>query len=240
MKIRINVIFLITLFFIAGCDQPTKENPLFPLAAGKRWTYLIETVYVAPDAKTTSHKLEIKNLGSAELSDGSKAWVRRSSNGHEYWLTTDDNGIQRVALKSPTRDQAEMDVESRTVLPHPLKVGSTWTVPTVPYFLRRRNENPSEFRYISKYQNMPMVFKVADMNVSISTPAGNFEHCTRVDGTMEMMLWNDVVFAYKPIPILSREWFCPGVGLVQVERDEPTTAKFFQGGTLRMKLIDFQ
>ena len=240
MKLRITLLLLCSAIFITGCDQPAKENPLFPLAAGKRWTYQIETVYDAPDAKTTVHKLEMRNLGSAELSDGTKAWVRRSSNGHEDWLVTDDNGIQRVAMKSPTKDQAVMDEEPRTVLPQPLKVGSTWTLPTVPYFLRRRNENPSEFRYVSKYQNLPMVFTVSDMNVKISTPAGNFDNCTRVDGTMEMMLWNDAIFAYKPTPILSREWFCPGVGLVQVEREEPTTAKLFQGGTMRMTLIHFQ
>jgi hypothetical protein len=240
MKLRIYLLLLCSSIFITGCDQPANENPLFPLAAGKRWTYRVETVYDAPDAKTSSYKLEMRNLGSAELGDGSKAWVRRSSNGHEYWLVTDGSGIQRVAMKSPTKDQAVMDEEPRMVLPQPLKVGSTWTTTTVPYFLRRRNENPSEFRYVSKYQNLPMVFTVADMNVKISTPAGHFENCTRVDGSMEMMLWNDAMFAYKPTPVFSREWFCPGVGLVQVERDEPTTAKFFQGGTMRMTLIDFQ
>jgi hypothetical protein len=240
MKIRFSLSLIAVVIFLTGCDQPAKDNPLFPLAAGKRWTYQIETVYDAPDAKTTVHKLEMRNLGSAELSDGTKAWVRRSSNGHEYWLVTDDSGIQRVAMKSPTKDQAVMDEEPRTVLPQPLKVGSTWTLPTVPYFLRRRNENPSEFRYVAKYQNLPMVFTVADMNVKISTPAGNFDNCTRVDGTMEMMLWNDAIFAYKPTPILSREWFCPGVGLVQVEREEPTTAKLFQGGTMRMTLLKYQ
>ena len=240
MNIRLLLSFFGFIIFLTGCDQPAKENPLFPLAAGKRWTYQIETVYDAPDTKTTVHKLEMHNLGSSELSDGTKAWVRRSSNGHEYWLVTDDSGIQRVAMKSPTKDLAVMDEEPRTVLPQPLKVGTTWKIPTVPYFLRRRNENPSEFRYVSKYQNLPMVFTVADMNVKISTPAGDFENCTRVDGTMEMMLWNDAIFAYKPTPILSREWFCPGVGLVQVEREEPTTAKLFQGGTMRMTLMKFQ
>ena len=240
MNIRLLLSFFGFIILLTGCDQPAKENPLFPLAAGKRWTYQIETVYDAPDAKTTVQKLEMRNLGSAELSDGTKAWVRRSSNGHEYWLVTDDSGIQRVAMKSPTKDLAVMDEEPRTVLPQPLKVGTTWKIPTVPYILRRRNENPSEFRYVSKYQNLPMVFTVADMNVKISTPAGDFENCTRVDGTMEMMLWNDAIFAYKPTPILSREWFCPGVGLVQVEREEPTTAKLFQGGTMRMTLMKFQ
>ncbi len=240
MSMRISLIGMLTVAALSACDQPAKDNPLFPLAAGKKWTYQIETVYDAPDAKTTTHTLEIRNLGSAELSDGSPAWVRRSNNGHEYWLVTDSTGINRVALKSPSKEQAVMDEEPRTVLPATLAVDSTWTTTTVPYFLRRRNEKPAEFRYLNKYKDLPMVFKVVDMDATLQTPAGKFEHCVRVDGTMEMLLWHDAAFAYKPTPILSREWYCPGVGLAQVERDEPTTAKLFQGGTMRMRLLSYR
>lgn len=240
MSMRISLIGMLTVAALSACDQPAKDNPLFPLAAGKKWTYQIETVYDAPDAKTTTQTLEIRNLGSAELSDGSPAWVRRSNNGHEYWLVTDSTGINRVALKSPSKEQAVMDEEPRTVLPATLAVGSTWTTTTVPYFLRRRNEKPAEFRYLNKYKDLPMVFKVVDMDATLQTPAGKFEHCVRVDGTMEMLLWHDAAFAYKPTPILSREWYCPGVGLAQVERDEPTTAKLFQGGTMRMRLLSYR
>ena len=240
MSLRIFLLGLCALVSLTACDQPAKDNPLFPLAAGKQWTYQIETVYDAPDAKTTTHTLEIRNLGSAQLSDGSQAWVRRSNNGHEYWLVTDSTGISRVALKSPSKEQAVMDFEPRTVLPTGLVLGSTWTNTTVPYFLRRRNEKPAEFRYLDKYKDLPMVFKVVNLDTALQTPAGNFEHCVRVDGSMEMMLWNDEAFAYKPTPILSREWYCPGVGLAQVERDEPTTAKLFQGGTMRMRLLSYR
>ena len=240
MSLRLFLIGVFALVSLTACDQPAKDNPLFPLAAGKQWTYQIETVYDAPDAKTATHTLEIRNLGSAQLSDGSQAWVRRSNNGHEYWLVTDNTGINRVALKSPTKEQAVMDIEPRTVLPAGLVLGSTWTTTTVPYFLRRRNAQPAEFRYMDRYKDLPMVFKVVDMDTPLQTPAGKFDHCVRVDGSMEMMLWNDEVFAYKPTPILSREWYCPGVGLAQVERDEPTTAKLFQGGTMRMRLLSYR
>lgn len=240
MKLSTPFIFLLTALGLVACDQPVKDNPLFPLAAGKRWTYQVETVYDEPDGKTQRYDLEIRNLGSAALADGTIAWVRFSSNGHEYWLTNNEHGIQRVAMKLPTKDQATMDPEPRMVLPASLQKGSTWTNTTVPYFLRRRNEKPSEFRYLDKFKNVPMVFTVADTDTQVSTPAGQFEHCTRVDGKMEMMLWHDQFNAYKPTALESREWYCPGVGLVQVERDEPTTAKFFQGGKMRMRLKDYR
>ena len=240
MSARIPALLFVGLWGLVACDQPVKDNPLFPLAAGKSWTYQVETVYDEPDGKTLRYTLELRNLGSAALSDGSMAWVRYSSNGHEYWLTTNEHGIQRVAMKQPTKEQAVMDDEARTVLPANMQVGSTWTHTTVPYFLRRRNEKPSEFRYLEKFKNIPMHFTVADMDTGVTTPAGQFEHCVRVDGKMEMMLWNDQINAYKPTNILSREWYCPEVGLVQVERDEPTTAKFFQGGQMRMRLMTYR
>ena len=84
-----------------------------------------------------------------------------------------------------------------------------------------------------------MTYVVAAKDVSLDTPAGRFEHCVRVDGQMELMLWHGDTRTYKPTPLLTREWYCPGVGLAQFERDEPTTAQFFQGGQMRMRLLDF-
>jgi hypothetical protein len=84
-----------------------------------------------------------------------------------------------------------------------------------------------------------MVYTLGALDVSLDTPAGRFEQCVRVDGQMELMLWHDDTRTYKPTPLLTREWYCPGVGLAQFERDEPTTAQFFQGGHLRMRLLDF-
>jgi hypothetical protein len=38
------------------------------------------------------------------------------------------------------------------------------------------------------------------------------------------------------VPMLTREWYCPGVGLVRVERAEVSPSKFIVGGTLTMEL----
>lgn len=60
-----------SLLFLTACDKPANDNPLFPLGAGKRWTYEIETVYDNPEGKTVKQKMEFHNLGSASLADGS-------------------------------------------------------------------------------------------------------------------------------------------------------------------------
>ncbi len=222
---------------LTACDKPSNEHDLFPLVKGKTWTYQIETVYDEPDAKTVKSTLEIRNLGSAELSDGSTAWIRRTNMGHEYWLQSNDKSISRVAMKAPLKERAIMDEEARVVMPHEMAVGANWTVSTVPYVLRRRNEQPADFRYLPKYQNLPMVFTVVDMDAKVDTPAAKFEHCALVEGKLDILLWNDEAFAFKPNHLVQKEWYCPGTGLVQVERIEPTTTKLLQGGVMRMRLI---
>ena len=228
-----------SLLTLTACDKPANDNPLFPLGAGKRWNYEIETVYDDPEGKTVKQKIEFHNLGSALLADGSTAWLRRSNNGHEYWFQISDKGVERVAMKAPLQEQAVLDEEPRMILPSNLALGTQWKHNTFPYFLRRRNQSPAEMRYVDKFKSIPMTYVLAAKDVSLDTPAGHFEQCVRVDGQMELMLWNDEIRSYKPTPLLTKEWYCPGVGLAQLERDEPTTAQFFQGGQMRMRLTDF-
>ena len=235
---RLTIFSLLGLLLLSACDKPSHENPLFPLVKGKTWTYQIETVYDEPDARTVKYTLEMKNLGSAELSDGSTAWLRRSNMGHEYWLRNNKQSITRVAMKGPLKERAIMDEEETTVMPNPLAVGATWTTTTVPYVLRRRNEKPADFRYLPKYQNLPIVFTVMELDVGLDTPAGHFDGCSRIEGKLDILLWNDDAFAFKPNHLIQQEWYCPGIGLAQVERVEPTTTKLLQGGVMRMKLLD--
>ena len=132
-----------------------------------------------------------------------------------------------------------MDEVETVVLPNPLTVGASWTTTTVPYVLRRRNEKPADFRYLPKYQNLPITFTVMELDVALVTPAGKLEGCARVEGKLDILLWNDDAFAFKPNHLIQQEWYCPGVGLAQVERVEPTTTKLLQGGVMRMKLLQF-
>jgi len=234
---RLTTCSLLGLLLLSGCDKPSSENPLFPLVKGQAWTYQIETVYDAPDAKTVKYTMQMKNLGSAEFSDGSTAWIRRSSMGHEYWLRNTAQSISRVAMKSPLKERAVMDEEETVVLPNPLTVGASWITTTVPYILRRRNEQPADFRYLPKYQKLPITFTVMELDVALETPVGRFKGCARIEGKLDILLWNDDAFAFKPNHLIQQEWYCPGVGLAQVERVEPTTSKLLQGGVMRMKLI---
>ena len=225
-------------FFITACDTPERENKFFPLAEGKSWTYAVETEFDAPEPRTDKSTLTIKNMGRSDF-DGKETWRRRSDTGNEYWLRTDEKGVYRVASKSATSKTSYLDANIRTVIPAKLTKEEKWSTSTVPYFLRRRNEWPPEFRYVDKYRDLTMNFNIEAMNQTVTVPAGKFTGCLLVVGRAEINLWVESSNTYKDVPMINREWYCPDVGLVQLEREEPTTARFFQGGVMRMKLIRF-
>ena len=228
---------LFALAVLTGCGQkPASENPFFPLAEGKRWTYKIETSFDDPEAHVDTSTLTLTNLGRVTLNDA-EAWKRRSDSGNEYWLRADGNGVFRVASRSPTAKSATLDQSPRMVIPAKFDTNQTWSASTVPYFLKRRSEWPPEFRYVEKYQNMTMNFSVAATNQEVTTPAGKYTGCLVIKGVADLNVWVETDMTYKEVPMTNMEWYCPNVGLVQLERKEPTTARFFQGGVMRMTLI---
>ena len=227
---------LSALCLLAGCEKPSNENPFFPLEEGRSWTYKVEIAFDDPEAHVDTSTLTLTNMGRVEL-NGAEAWRRRSDFGNEYWLRSDEKGVYRVASRSPTGKQAVLDASPRTVIPAKLTQDQKWSVSTVPYFIKRRSEWPPEFKYIDKYRNMTMNYSVQATDQKVSTPAGDFSGCLLIKGVADLNVWVENEMTYKEVPMVNLEWYCPGVGLVQLERREPTKARFFQGGVMRMTLL---
>jgi hypothetical protein len=74
----------------------------------------------------------------------------------------------------------------------------------------------------------------------VQVPAGRFEGCLRVDGLAHVRLWVDEAKQWRQVPLNTREWYCSGVGLVRLERQELTPTKMMVGGTLTMELQAWQ
>ena len=104
--------------------------------------------------------------------------------------------------------------------------------------LARKNEVPREVRYIHKA--FPMHYRIEALAEKVKTPAGDFEGCVRVSGRAEIRLYVDAMFQWRDIPLVTLEWYCPGVGLVRLERKEPSPTKFMVGGTVTMELTSWQ
>jgi hypothetical protein len=75
---------------------------------------------------------------------------------------------------------------------------------------------------------------------SVKTPAGEFKDCLRVRGQALLRLFADPVAGWRDMPLVTTEWYCRGVGLVQLLREEPAGSAFLAGGTYRMELSSWQ
>ena len=122
----------------------------------------------------------------------------------------------------------------------PYQVGTTWTAPTTPYVLQRTNEAPRELRHLLRYKAIPMTYRIEAIDQELQTPAGDFKGCVRVLGVADIRLYVDEAFTWKDVPMTTREWYCPGVGLARVQREEPTPSKFLTGGTQVLELMQWR
>ena len=230
---RSRCVSLLLCILVVACSQGPADDPMFPLADGRSWTYRTTTSYENDLADPLHEDLTLRTRG-IETIEGLPAWRRRSDSGVDYWLRSDASGIYRVASKSDVERDPHLDGAPRYVLQKPYVVGTQWAATTTAYVLERRNEFLKELRHGTK--PVAMNYRIDAVDQRVQTPAGNFDGCLRVSGRAEIKLYVDVVGRWDAVPLTTLEWYCPNVGLVRLERNEPSPSKLMRGGTLTMEL----
>jgi hypothetical protein len=220
---------------VAACGIADSRTPLFPLEAGHEWNYRLTTRWDNDEVDTETRV--IRALGE-DHDSGAAAWHRRDEAGIDYWIRHDASGIWRAAAKSDADPAPVADPEAadkrRYVLRDPVKAGTQWSAATTVYLLRRRNEYPPELKY--RHPNLPMAYAIESTDERVATPAGQWASCVKVHGTATVHVYADSVNGWRDLPIDTLEWYCPGVGLVKLERRESANSAFLLGGTLSMEL----
>jgi len=102
---------------------PGLSSGFFPLESGHRWAYDVKTE--CEDNVVEHEDLVLTTKGSDTLVDGGAAYRRRSDDGVDYWLRSDDAGIYRLASKSDLDAEPKLDAQRRYVLKAPLAAGSS-------------------------------------------------------------------------------------------------------------------
>lgn len=222
-------------FCLSACDKKAGTDSFFPLNEGRSWDYRV-TRKLSDDSDPQIDRLNFTARGQQTLDSG-PAMRRHSDNGVDYWLRSDDSGIYRVASKNPLENDPKADNPPRYVLRKPFVIGTQWEASTVAYVLQRRNEVPKEIRYTQK--PVMMTYRIDALGEKIETPAGKFDGCIRVAGEAKIKLYVDAQFAWRDIPLFSTEWYCPGVGLVRMERVETSPSKFMIGGSMSLELTSW-
>lgn len=223
------------LALLAGCKEPPGSS-LFPLEEGRRWTYRLSSEWENDTRERET--VVLSNLGRDSALESGSAWHRRSDTGLDYWLRADATGIYRVAAKSDVDAEPKPDPAPRFVLKAPIAVDTSWQTTTTTYLMRRNSEFPPEIRHA--HPSVPVVWTIEALDDRVEVPAGRFEQCVRVKGLALLRLFADPVNGFKDMPLTTLEWYCPGVGLVKVERREPANSTFLTGGTMTMELMEWQ
>jgi len=227
------------LVALMGCSRTTDagNEAWFPLAAGHRWNYTVTTVSGgdAPERE----RLTLRNQGRETLVlDDQPAWVRRSESGITYWLRSDDAGIRRVASKSDMQTEPVADSAGRFVLKAPFVVGTQWQASTTTYLLMRTHEYPRELKH--SHPSIPMTYTIEAVADEVRVGAGTFSPCLRVHGSATVRVFVDPISGFKDQPLNSVEWYCRGVGLVKMERTEPSSSPMLLGGSRTLELENWE
>lgn len=217
------------LLLLTACSPHAEPDDPFPLTAGLAWRYQVAT---ATREGYRSETLRIESRGRQVL-DGREVWVRHTSDGSEYYLEADAQGIRRLAQRNVLQAQPEFDQPEIAVLPRPWTVGTRWVAPTRPYLLKRLQPFVEDLG-----QEMPvrLQFAIEADDDSVDVPAGRFQHCLRAHGEGSVYLLADPKIGPVDVPILQTEWYCRGVGLVKLERREELNSEMVTGGWQRLEL----
>lgn len=234
--LKVATIVLVVMLF--GCSAGAPSDTLFPLEAGHRWTYRV-TTQIGDDA-SERETLTLRTLGAESLPDldTGTAFRRRSDSGTDYWLRADASGVYRVASKNDLQPEPVLDKPQRFVLKAPFVVGTQWQADTTTYLLVRRNEFPREISH--SHPKVPMSYQITALSEKVTTPAGSFDGCLRVQGSASVRVYADPQSGWRDMPLTSTEWYCKGVGLVKMERAEPAKSPFLVGGTRTLELESWQ
>jgi hypothetical protein len=215
---------------LSGCGKTDLGPMWFPLKEGTSITYAVtQTGDDAPKPEEWT-----LSVSAPATLDQVPVAVRHHSLGVSYYLRHDDQGVRRVATRMDIDDEPTPEKEPLWVLKAPYTVGTEWTTPTVPYLILRKNEHPRELRYSHRAL---MQWRIEAVDDTVTTPSGTHKPCLRVAGRAELNLYTDPVNGFTNVPLISREWYCQGVGLVKFEREEKVPPGFLSGGTLTAEAV---
>ncbi|MCB2016623.1 MAG: hypothetical protein KDF54_03790 [Hydrogenophaga sp.] len=211
---------------LAGCSSRDVGNEWFPLREGDSQT--LDVRYETDEAREPEQW--VMRVDKPTVFQDQPVGVRHHSAGVSYYLKTDDQGVRRIATRADIDEDPAADSEPVWVLKAPYVVGTEWSTVTVPYLLQRKNEYPRDLKYSHKTL---MTWRIEAVDEAVTLSDGT-EHqpCLRVVGQALLNLYTDPVRGFTDLPLVSREWYCKGEGLVKFEREELVPPGYFTGGKL--------
>jgi len=212
---------------LVACTNETAGY--FPLQPGTTWRYNVRA--------TTMDGTEIQRY--VVQATGKRQWqgqelpVRTTLDGTRLFYRHDDQGISLVATRH--RDQKEpvpLPKGHGTILAYPLEPGTSWHDMSETITLYRTGPpQRTEYR-IRVPVRMQYVIEATDDTIKV--PAGRFVNCLRVTGRGRKPQYDAGNYIGRTdISVVKTDWYAPGIGLVKSVRDETTTSRVLNQGSMQ-------
>lgn len=220
-----------------ACRSKPDATDYFPLNKGLSWQYHYQRL-TASDTEEQG-EYTVTNLGTTVV-DNQTATIRRTNDGRDYYLLQKPDGIYRLASRTLFETDPVIDDPIRLVLPRPYHDNTErrWSSTTTAYIIHM--VGPSTISSANAVKDFVMHYQIVSQDETVNVPAGKFEHCLLIEGDATLTMFTDPLIGYQDIPIKTREWYAPGVGLVKLERSETLDTRIFKGGKYLLELTHLQ
>lgn len=238
LKASLLALFLATLL---GCEQKPAPDDYFPLNAGLSWEYQVTRI---SEGQKEVDRFRIDNVSYGPRQDlgeelaGFDIVDRRTSDGTHYYLYKDEGYLYRAGKRTLIEYKPRIDSPQRLIMPtmDDMEAGATWNLDTVPYLIHSTHSHVSWEQTIHEFD---LAFELVSTDETLSTPAGNFSNCLKIEGRALIGLYADPKLGYQELEVIQTEWYAPGIGLVKLVREEPLEMEMFVGGTLSYELVRY-
>lgn len=237
---RIRFLVMVALLVLAACSGDAGPTPFFPLTPGLSWSYRVTTVHGSEVTVSTYFARSFTpehSLDSVPDAPPRPYWAKRDSNGTEFFFAKSDEGVERFAKRRIVDFAPLPDLPRRPILPVPVREGAVWAADSQAFLVGKTGVYGD---HTESSWPVRLTFSVTDIDAEIETPAGTFSRCLEVEGSGQIELYLDGRRGFVEVPIVQREWYAPGVGLVRLERTEDVAEsdRYF-GGSRVFELTRF-
>ncbi len=222
------VVCLMLSLWLAACGSDSQQR-YFPLEPGMSWRYDVQSTTM--DGTETQKYLV--QAGTPRRWQEQRLPVRMTLAGTRLFYRRNDQGVFHVATQRSDDEQpTAVPEDRRTVLPYPLEPGTAWHEMTQTTSLYRTGPPQRSEYWIHAPVKLHYVIEATDDSVKV--PAGRFDDCLRVHATGRRSNYDAGNYIGRTDIIVDQtDWYAPGIGLVKSVRNEATTGRVLNHGSMQ-------
>lgn len=206
----------------------------FPLQEGLHWRYKLsyETMDGPDETLFVIGSLPAKKINEEMI------YTRKALDGRLFHYRMTDEGLLMTDHEKTTDRETATIEKNEYIFKYPIKAGQKWQGSSrTRVLIKSGPPQITEFRIVV---NVPVTYTVEAVNDTVHVSAGTFSHCIRVSLRGSGFFDAGNYVGNTIVSIKENNWYAPGIGLVKSVREESTTSKALNKGTMTLELESFK